>query len=79
MKISAGLAAVVFVTLAAVGCNKTALKEPDFASAINTYYAAHPACLWQTTQSFPTQVSTSDKEKTAPFDALFDQGMGAEP
>jgi hypothetical protein len=75
MRSSAGFAAVAFAALAAVGCNKTVMKEPDFASAINSYYEVHPACLWQTTQSFPTQVSTSDKDKTAPFDALFDQGM----
>ena len=75
MKVSAGFAAVALMTVAAVGCNKTVVKEPDFASAINSYYEAHPACLWDTPQSFPEQVTTSDKDKTAPFDSLFDQGM----
>lgn len=69
------VAAMAFVTLAAAGCNKNTMKEPDFASAINTYYSAHPACLWKTPQALPTQVSTGDKDKTAPFDALFDQGL----
>jgi len=29
-----------------VGCNKKADTSLNFTNAINTYYSAHPACLW---------------------------------
>ena len=68
--------ALAAVTIAS-GCNK--YKSVDntahFADAINTYYGAHPACLWKTSVKFPVQADTSDASKTAPYDALVDQGL----
>jgi hypothetical protein len=55
-------------------CNKTADNKPNFEAAINSYYQAHPACLWPAAQQFPVQVGHSDP-KAAQFDALVDQGL----
>jgi hypothetical protein len=60
---------------AATGCNKKADNTINFTSAINTYYTAHPACLWSDPVKFPMQAATSDTSKTAPYDALVDQGL----
>ncbi len=57
------------------GCSKKADNTTNFTSAINTYYAAHPACLWSDEVKFPLQVATSDADKTKPYDALVDQGL----
>ena len=37
-----GVVAFVFT----LGCNKKADNTVNFTSAINSYYSAHPACLW---------------------------------
>jgi hypothetical protein len=63
------------VALLATGCNKKADNTTNFKTAINTYYSAHPACLWSNDVKFPVQADTSDTSKTAGYDALFDQGM----
>jgi hypothetical protein len=55
-------------------CQKTADNKPNFESAINAYYQAHPSCLWATSEKFPVQVGHDDP-KTAKFDALVDQGL----
>jgi hypothetical protein len=65
-----GVAAMV-----AVGCNKKADNTMNYKSAINTYYQAHPACLFESAIKFPVQEETSDATKTAPYDALVDQGL----
>jgi len=61
--------------LAATGCNKKADNTSNYSSAIDSYYSAHPACLFSEPKQFPTQVTTSDTSKTAPLDALVDQGL----
>jgi len=65
-------AAALLVT---AGCNKKADNTMNYTSAINSYYSAHPACLFAQPQQFPTQKTTSDTSATAPFDALVDQGL----
>jgi len=74
---STRFAATIVVAAAALatGCDKKADNTLNFTNAINTYYNAHPACLWKTSTQFPTQVTTSDTDKTAPYDALVDQGL----
>ena len=57
------------------GCKKTADNSINYKSSIDAFYAAHPSCLWQQPQQFPTQVGTSDATKNAPFAALVDQGL----
>lgn len=57
------------------GCNKKSDNSANFSNAINTYYSAHPACLWPEPVKFPVQVETSDTAKTAGYDALVDQGL----
>ncbi len=63
------------VALLATGCNKKADNTMNFTSAINTYYSAHPACLWPDAVKFPVQVDTSDTSQTTGYDALVDQGL----
>ncbi len=63
------------VAFATIGCNKKADNTSNFSNAIDTYYTAHPACLWDDPIKFPQQVATSDTSKTAPFDALVDRGL----
>jgi hypothetical protein len=59
----------------ATGCNKKADNTLNYTSAINTYYSAHPACLWSDPIKFPVQADTSDASKTSGYDALVDQGL----
>jgi hypothetical protein len=59
----------------AVGCNKKEDNSTNFTSAINSYYSAHPACLWSDPIKFPVQADTSDNSETAGYDALVDQGL----
>jgi hypothetical protein len=63
------------VVALASGCNKHVDNTVHFTDAINTYYSAHPECLWKTPVKFPVQADTSDTSKTSPYDALVDQGL----
>lgn len=66
---------VVAAAALATGCNKKADNTLNFTNAINSYYSTRPACLWKNSTQLPTQVDTSDNSKTAPYDALVDQGL----
>jgi hypothetical protein len=57
------------------GCKKTADNSINYKAAINAWYSAHPSCLWDTSQKFPTQVAASNDSQNAPFAALVDQGF----
>ncbi|MEO6804132.1 MAG: hypothetical protein ABI197_12900 [Granulicella sp.] len=61
--------------LFAVGCNKKTDNTSNYTNAIDTYYSAHPACLWSDPIKFPVQADTADVSKTTPYDALVDQGL----
>jgi len=75
MRTSATLATVLAAsTLLAAGCKKTADNTSNYKSAIDTYYSAHPSCLWTDSHQFPVQVGTHD-DKARPYDALFDAGL----
>ncbi len=63
------------VLLLAAGCNKKQDNSMNYTSAINSYYSAHPACLWSDSVKFPVQADTSDTSKTSSYDALVDQGL----
>lgn len=68
--------AIAAVALAAtLGCNKKADNTSNYTSAINTYYSAHPACLWDQPVKLPAQADTSNDTKTSGYDALVDQGL----
>ena len=71
-RVVATTGAIVFLT---VGCNKKDDNSINFTSAINTYYSAHPACLWSDPVKFPVQADTSNASKTSGYDALVDQGL----
>ena len=68
-------AVAVLALTASFGCNKKADNTSNYASAINTYYSAHPACLFDSPKQFPTQADTSGSSKTTQLDALVDQGL----
>ena len=63
------------VVLLASGCNRKEDNTLNFSNAINTYYSAHPDCLWSESIKFPVQANTSDASKTSGYDALVDQGL----
>jgi hypothetical protein len=63
------------VVLLAIGCNKKADNTINYKSAINSYYSAHPVCLFAEAVKFPVQVAASDASKRAPYDALVDQEL----
>ncbi len=67
--------ACALLTLAAGCSSKKDATKPNFKDAIDTYYSAHPECLWSTSVKFPTRADTSDTSKTAGYDALTDQGL----
>ena len=70
--------AVTILSVAAMlatGCKKTADNTLNYKSALDTYYTAHPSCLWPQPMQFPAQVDASDTAKTSPYDALYDQGL----
>jgi hypothetical protein len=69
--------AVLFcaVVLLFPGCNKQDNSKANYQSAINDYYKAHPACIWQEVKKFPVQAATSDDAKTQGYDALTDSGL----
>ena len=66
---------VALAVVALAGCKKTDNSKINFTAAINTYYTAHPACLWSDPVKFPVQADTSDTTKTQGYDALVDQGL----
>ncbi|HEX3660135.1 MAG TPA: hypothetical protein VHU89_01820 [Acidobacteriaceae bacterium] len=68
------LAGVGVVVLFA-GCRKNAVDKSAFESAINTWYSAHPVCVWSAPVKFPAQADTNNEDQTKGFDALTDAGM----
>ena len=69
--------AVLFCAVALLlpGCNKQDNSKANYQTAINDYYKAHPACIWQEMKKFPVQAATSDDAKTQGYDALTDAGL----
>ena len=61
--------------LLVAGCKKTTDNTSNYKSAINTFLSQNQSCLWQTPEKFPVQVNTSDADKTAGYDALYNQGL----
>src|ERR1700760_4659283 len=75
MKTAPSVLLLSALALAATACNKTAPKTPNYADAINSFYQAHPVCLWSDEKKFPVQAATSDDAKTQGYDALTDAGL----
>ena len=61
--------------LLAAGCKKTADNTANYKGAINSYLSQNQSCLWPEPVKLPVQVNTSDAEKTAGYDALYNQGL----
>lgn len=68
-------AAALSSLLLFAGCGKTADNTLNYKSALDNFYAAHPSCLWNTSQKFPVQIGASNETENAPYAALVDQGM----
>ena len=75
---AATLSAAIFaLALVSTGCHKDSPHTPsnaEYTSAINSYWSAHPTCLWPDTVQFPTQKDTGKLDRTAGYDALTDLG-----
>ncbi len=69
------VAGVLAVTMAASGCNKKKESAPNLADGLNSYYAAHPVCLYPSEKKFPAQADTNNDTDTAGYDALVQQGL----
>lgn len=68
-------AALCSVLLVTTGCDKSKPDTTNFKTAINSYYSAHPSCVWQSPVKFPAQADTNNDEQTRGFDALTDAGL----
>jgi len=75
MKFVSLIGCASMLLFAATACKKTAPTTPNYAGALDSYYEAHPACLWSEDKKFPVQAATSDDAKTQGYDALVDQGL----
>ena len=75
MRIAKTLAVIAVTAALATGCNKKKDESGNLKTAVNTYYDAHPECLFDTEKKFPVQADTKDASETAPWDALVDQGL----
>ncbi len=75
MKFVSVIGCASMLLFAATACKKTAPTTPNYAGALDSYYEAHPACLWSEDKKFPVQAATSDDAKTQGYDALVDQGL----
>ena len=71
---SRNAALILAVASITAACNKNAPSAPNYDNAINSFYQAHPACLWDTEKKFPVQ-SAPDDAKTSGYDALVDAGL----
>lgn len=66
---------VIGAVIVGVGCKKNAVDKMEFKSAINTYYASKPQCVWTAPVKFPAQADAKNDEQTRGFDALTDAGL----
>jgi len=57
------------------GCHTNTVDSSAFKSALKSYYASHPECLWNQPVKFPAQADSSDESQTKGFDALTDAGL----
>jgi len=69
------LLVMAWVVLFAAGCKKNVVDTVVFRSALNSYYANQPECLWIAPVKFPVQADTSKDAETKTYDALTDAGL----
>lgn len=67
--------AAVLLVLCTAGCKQTDNSKSTFTSALNSYFAANPECLWTDPQKLPAQSDTNGGADTAKYDALVDAGL----
>jgi hypothetical protein len=66
---------VAALGLVTAACNQGQTSDSAYKAAINDYFKAHPACIWQDPKKFPVQEATSDDAKTQGYDALTQEGL----
>ncbi len=66
---------VALATSLLAGCDKKKDDTGNLKSAINSYYQAHPECLFPAAKKLPAQADTDNDRDTAGYDALVDQGL----
>jgi hypothetical protein len=69
------LLTTAWVMIFATGCKKNAVDQLAFKSALNSYYAPRPECLWTAPVKFPAQADASKDEETKTYDALTDAAL----
>lgn len=69
------ICAVAVSAMYTTACNKRTDDTGNLKSAINTYYDAHPECLFPTEKKFPVQADTNNASETTQWDALVDGGL----
>lgn len=70
-----GIITAAAITMLLTGCNKKKDDTGNLKSVINSYYDAHPECLFPTEKKFPVQADTNNTSDTTQWDALVDQGL----
>ncbi len=61
--------------LVASGCKKSTDNAGNLKSGLESYYSAHPVCLYPSEKKFPAQADTDNESDTAGYDALVQQGL----
>lgn len=69
------ISVTIGLAILCAGCRKNAVDKSAFESAINTWYSAHPVCVWSASVKFPAQADTNNEDQTKGFDALTDAGL----
>lgn len=74
-KFTRGIGLCALLLLAAGCSSKKDASKANFKSAIDSYYSAHPDCLWSSPVQFPMQADPSKQDQVAGLNALTDAGM----
>jgi hypothetical protein len=74
MKAITSIGLLAFSLCCSVACSSRAVPKTTFKTTIDSYYQAHPACIWMSEKTFPVKASAGDA-KAAGYDALVDQGL----
>jgi hypothetical protein len=74
MKGAISIGLLAFSLCFTAGCGRRTAPTTAFQATIDSYYQAHPACIWMSEKTFPVKASAEDA-KSAGYDALVDQGL----
>ena len=69
-----GLTACALLLLT-IGCDRMGDNPANYTSAIDSYFKAHPSCVWADDKTFPVTADLSNAKETLGYEALTDQGL----